>query len=91
VQINQIGFQQNLVTAETQLMQVQQAYLAALNGNKFVPVSGIQQGTLPSPTNLAVPTDLTAASAVANTISQAPLYGTDLFGVQLDNICKGQT
>lgn len=95
VQINQVNNQQALVTAESQLMQVQKAYLAALNGNKFVPVNGIQQGNLPTPTNFALPPDLTpTADTLANSISQAPMYGSDLFTSQtnqLDNICKGQT
>jgi len=93
VQIDQVGFQQRLIEAESQLMQVQKAYLAALNGNTFTPVSGIPPngGTLPQPTNLGIPSDLTSATAVANTISQPPLYGADLFGTALENICRGTT
>lgn len=90
VQIDQTNSQRKLVEAENQLMQVQQAYMAALKGGQFTPVSGADQaGTLPQPTKLEVPSDLTNSNSIANTISTAPAYGTDLFGVQLDSICKG--
>jgi hypothetical protein len=87
VRINQLDNEVALTNAESQLYQIQAAYLAALSSNNFKAPSGISgtpaAAALPVATKLGVPSDL-ATSANAGT---APPYDTYTTG--LNALCTG--
>lgn len=95
VRIDQIGNEQSLLEAETQLVKVQAAYLAALSSGNFTAPSGTPSSFMPpgktSTASLDVPSDLTN-----NPINgMAPSFGGDLFqdnsaADNLNNLCSGK-
>jgi|HubBroStandDraft_4_1064222.scaffolds.fasta_scaffold03785_4 hypothetical protein len=82
VRVDQINSQKNLVTAQQQLVQVQNAYVAALSGNSYQQVSGVQTNTAP-PAFAPQPTSTPIAPPDATQI-----YGKDLLSGDLNAACN---
>jgi hypothetical protein len=85
VRIDQIGNQQKLVAAQQQLVQVQNAYVAALAGKSYQPVSGVPTSANTTPPAFsAPPSDLSPATPVDATT----VYGKDLLTGDLNAACN---
>jgi hypothetical protein len=83
IRIDQIKDQTQLVKVQSDLYQVQQAYLDALTSKQFKSPGGQTDFKAPAlKLNLGRPVDLALRGS-------APVYGNDLFGVELQKICEG--
>ena len=86
VQVDQINSQKSIVQAQQQLLQVQNAYVAALAGKPYQQVSNVPTAVNTSPPSFSTPpSDLAPAVPFDSSVG----YGSDLLNGQLKTVCNG--